>query len=156
MIIPKIARPLSEEQMRVPVPEWVRKFQEAYSRNIPVALIKALLSPSKARKIDAEGRPVSYGMLLSNLGYALVPFVIVAGTLWTVWWYVVIHQQAAVETVVTGVQQLGIPGLSTAAATPAEQGPTFEFYLWFWGIAAICALLQLRHYWKFNAERLQI
>src|SRR5207247_835170 len=93
-----------------------------------------LIPPSVMIIVDAEGRPVSYGMLLSNLGYALVPFVIVAGTLWTVWWYVVIHQQAAVETVVTGVQQLGIPGLSTAAATPAEQGPTFEFYLWFWGI----------------------
>jgi TRAP-type mannitol/chloroaromatic compound transport system permease large subunit len=156
MINPKIAPPLSEEQTKVPVPEWVTKFQEAYSRNIPVALIKALLSPSKARKIDADGRPLSYWMLLSNLGYALVPFVIVAGTLWTVWWYVVIHQQAAVEAVVTGVQQLGTPDLVKSEATPAEQGPTFEFYLWFWGIAAVCALLQVRHYWKFNAERLQI
>ncbi len=156
MINPKIAPPLSEEQMRVPVPDWVRKFQEAYSRNIPVALIKALLSPSKARKIDADGRPVSYWMLLSLLGYALVPFMIVAGTLWTVWWYVVIHQQADVEIAVTGVQQLGTPGLSTAGPSPAEQGPALEFYLWFWGITAACALLQVRHYWKFNAERLQI
>src|SRR5438270_176586 len=108
MINPKIAPPLPENQTKVPVPDWMRKFQVVYSKNVFVALIKALFSPSKARKIDAEGRPVSYGMLLSNLGYALVPFVIVAGTLWTVWWYVVIHQQAAVETVVTGVQQLGI------------------------------------------------
>jgi TRAP-type mannitol/chloroaromatic compound transport system permease large subunit len=156
MINPKIAPPLSEEQTRVPIPEWVPKFQRAYSRNIPVALIKALLSPSKARKIDADGRPISYWMLLSNLGYALVPFMIVAGTLWTVWWYVVIHQQAAVEIAVTGVQQLGTPDLVKSEATPAELGPTLEFYLWFWGITAVCALLQLRHYWKFNAERLQI
>jgi TRAP-type mannitol/chloroaromatic compound transport system permease large subunit len=54
------------------------------------------------------------------------------------------------------VEQLGTPGLSTTAATPAELGPAREFYLWFWGIAAGCALLQVRHYWRFNAERLQI
>jgi TRAP-type mannitol/chloroaromatic compound transport system permease large subunit len=156
MINPKIAPPLPEDQTRVPVPEWVPKFQEAYSRNILVALIKALLSPSKARQIDAGGHGIGYGMLLSNLCYVLVPFTLVAGTLWTVWWYVVIHQQAAVEAAVTGVQQLGIPGLSKAAETPAEGGPTLAFYLWFWGITAGCALLQVRHYWRFNAERLQI
>ena len=156
MINPKIAPRLPEEQTKVPIPEWVPKFQDAYSRNIPVALIKALFSPSKARQIDAEGKRIGYGMLLSNLGYTLVPFIIVAGSLYTVWWYVVIHQQVAVEAAVTGVQQLGTPGLSTAAATPAELGPSLEFYLWFWGIVAVCALLQLRHYWKFNAERLQI
>jgi TRAP-type mannitol/chloroaromatic compound transport system permease large subunit len=156
MISPKIAPPLPEEQTRVPVPEWVPKFQEAYSRNILVALIEALLSPSRAKQIDAGGHGIGYAMLLSNLCYVLVPFTLVAGTLWTVWWYVVIHQQAAVEVAVTGVQQLGTPGLSTPAATPAELGPTLEFYLWFWGITAGCALLQLRHYWRFNAERLQI
>jgi TRAP-type mannitol/chloroaromatic compound transport system permease large subunit len=156
MINPKIAPPLPEDQTRVPVPEWVPKFQEAYSRNILVALINALLSPSKARQIDAGGHGIGYGMLLSNLCYVLVPFTLVAGTLWTVWWYVVIHQQAAVEAAVTGVQQLGMPGLSTAAATPAEVGPTLEFYLWFWGITTGCALLQVRHYWRFDAERLQI
>ena len=115
-----------------------------------------MLSPSKARQIDAEGRPVSYWMLLTNLCYALVPFMLVAGSLCTVWWYVVIHQQATVETAVTGVQQLGTPGLTTAEATPAELGPTFEFYLWFFGITAACALLQVRYYWRFNAERLQV
>ena len=34
-------------------------------------------------------------MLLKNFVAALVPFVLVAGTLGLVWWYVVIHQQAA-------------------------------------------------------------
>ncbi len=156
MINPKIAPRLPEEQTRVPVPEWVPKFQQAYSHNILIALIKALLSPSKARQIDAGGHGIGYGTLLSNLCYVLVPFTLVAGTLWTVWWYVVIHQQAAVEIAVSGLQQLGTPGLSTAGATPAELGPTLEFYLWFWGIAAVCALLQVRHYWNFSAERLQI
>jgi TRAP-type mannitol/chloroaromatic compound transport system permease large subunit len=157
MINPKIAPRLPEEQLKVPVPAWLSKFADAYpSQTVLISLVKGLLSPSKARQIDAAGRPVSYWMLLSSLGYALVPFMIVAGTLATVWWYVVIHQQAAVEAVVTGVEQLGTPGLSPAEATPAELGPTLEFYLWFWGITAVCALLQVRYYWRFDAERLQV
>jgi TRAP-type mannitol/chloroaromatic compound transport system permease large subunit len=157
MINPKIAPRLPEEQTKVPVPAWLSKFEDAYrSQTILISLIKAVLSPSKARQIEAEGRRVSYWMLLSSLGYALVPFMIVAGSLATVWWYVVIHQQAAVELVVTGVQQLGTPELVKTEATPSELGPTLEFYLWFWGITAGCALLQVRYYWRFNADRLSI
>ncbi|HEY3032978.1 MAG TPA: TRAP transporter large permease subunit [Bradyrhizobium sp.] len=157
MINPKIAPPLPEEQTKVPVPAWLSRFEDAYrSQTILISLIKGLLSPSKARQIDAEGRRVSYWMLLSSFGYALVPFMIVAGTLATVWWYVVIHQQAAIELAVTGVQQLGTPELVTKEATPAELGPGLEFYLWFWGITAVCALLQVRYYWRFSAERLSI
>jgi len=157
MINPKIAPRLPEEQTKVPIPAWLAKFEDAYrSQSILISLVKAVLSPSKAKQIDAEGRPVSYRMLVTNLCYALVPFMLVAGTLYTVWWYVVIHQQAAVEAAVTEVQQLGTPEQSKSEATPAELGPTLEFYLWFWGIAAACALLQVRYYWRFNAERLQI
>ncbi|MGA8751240.1 MAG: TRAP transporter large permease subunit [Pseudolabrys sp.] len=157
MINPRIAPRLPEDQTKVPVPAWLAKFEDAYrSQSILISLIKAVLSPSKARKIDADGRPVSYWMLATNLCYALVPFMLVAGTLCTVWWYVVIHQQAAADVAVTGVQQLGTPELVKSEATPAELGPTREFYLWFWGITAVCALLQVRYYWSFNAERLQI
>jgi len=157
MINPKIAPRLPEEQTKVPIPAWLAKFEDAYrSQSILISLVKAVLSPSKAKQIDAEGRPVSYWMLVTNLCYALVPFMLVAGTLYMVWWYVVIHQQVAVEAAVTEVQQLGTPELSKSEATPAELGPTLEFYLWFWGIAAACALLQVRYYWRFNAERLQI
>jgi TRAP-type mannitol/chloroaromatic compound transport system permease large subunit len=157
LINPKIAPRLPEEQTKVPVPAWLSKFEGVYrSQSILISLVKGLLSPSRAREIDAEGRPVSYWMLLSSFGYALVPLTIVAGTLATIWWYVVIHQQAAVELAVTGVQQLGTPELVNNEATPAELGPTLEFYLWFWGIAIVCALLQVRYYWRFNAERLSI
>jgi len=157
MINPKIAPRLPEDQTKVPVPPWLATFEDAYrSQSILISLIKAVLSPSKARKINVDGHPVSYWMLATNLCYALVPFMLVAGTLCTVWWYVVIHQQAAADVAVTGVQQLGTPEVVKSEATPAELGPTLEFYLWFWGITAICALLQVRYYWRFNAERLQI
>jgi TRAP-type mannitol/chloroaromatic compound transport system permease large subunit len=157
LINPKIAPALPEAQTKVPVPAWLSRFADTYrSQTILISLIKGLLSPSKARQIDAEGRPVSYWMLLASFGYALVPFMIVAGSLATVWWYVVIHQQAAIELAVTGVQQLGTPELVTKEATPAELGPGLQFYLWFWGITAVCALLQVRYYWRFDAERLSI
>jgi TRAP-type mannitol/chloroaromatic compound transport system permease large subunit len=76
--------------------------------------------------------------------------------MWTIWWYVVIHQQAAVATVVTGVQQLGSPDVTAAPPPPSEQGPPSGFYLWFWGITAVLALLQVRYYWRMNADRFEV
>jgi TRAP-type mannitol/chloroaromatic compound transport system permease large subunit len=155
MLNPRIAPPLPPEQRRIPVPAWMPQFEAAYSQNIFVALFKALLSPSKAREIDAEeGGRVGYGMLLKNFGYSLVPFIIVAGSMATIWWYVVIHQQRGVEEVVTGLQQLG--SQVTAPTTPAEKGPPQGFYMWFAGIAVVLALWQLRYYWRMTGERLQV
>ena len=157
MINPKIAPRLPEDQTKVPVPAWLTKFEDVYrSQNMLFALVKGLLSPSKIREIDNGGRPVSYWMVIASLTYALVPFMIVAGTMATVWWYVVIHQQADVEAAVTGVQQLGTPGLGSGNAAPATEGPDASFYWWFWGITAFLALWQVKYYRQFNAERLSI
>src|SRR5882672_1523105 len=145
LINPKIAPPLPEEQTRVPVPGWMQKFQEAYSRNMLAGLFSALLSPSKAKAIEAEGNHINYRTLLANLCVALVPFALAAITLGIVWWYVVIHQQAAAEAV-SELQPLGSPGLAPKEATPSEQGPTAGFYIWFWAIAAALALVLARYY----------
>src|SRR6201997_4826040 len=64
LIDPKIPPPLPEDQTKVPVPAWVRKFQTAYSPNMLLALTEALLSPAKAREINAEGRRLGYWMLI--------------------------------------------------------------------------------------------
>ena len=156
MINPKIAPPLPEEQTRVPVPAWMRKFQEAYASNVFVGLLAALLSPSKAKAIETHDGRITYWLLLKNLVAALVPLILVAGTLGLVWWYVVIHQQVAAEAAVSGVEQLGTPGLSPRTATPAEQGPARSFYLWFGGIVAFCALLMTRYYARLDADRLEV
>ena len=54
------------------------------------------------------------------------------------------------------MQQLGTPGLGSGPATPAEQGPSASFYLWF----ALCALagaaMIVRYYSKMDAERFEI
>jgi len=124
MINPKIAPRLPEEQTRVPVPAWVRQFQAAYSRNMPLALVSALFSPGRAMAIKGEdGKPIGYWTLLKNLCLALVPFALIALTLWAVWWYVVIHQQVTVEAAPEALQQLGSPGLTPAPAAPSEAGP---------------------------------
>src|ERR1044071_3021323 len=112
LINPKIAPKLPEEKTKVPVPDWMHKLESAYSNNIFVALIHALVSPSRATALDTGKGRVSYGLLLKNFGAALVPFILVAGTLALVWWYVVIHQQAAAAEAVSGVEQLGTAGLS--------------------------------------------
>ncbi len=154
LIDPKIAPRLSEDQTRVPVPAWIPKFQQAYSRNILVGLVQAVLSPSKARAIEVDGKPMSYGMLLGNLCYALVPLVLTAVTMWTVWWYVVIHQQVGAAEADVGLQPLGTPGLSTEAEGPS--GPSDAFYTWFWVITAGLALLLVRYYRKMGGDRFEV
>jgi TRAP-type mannitol/chloroaromatic compound transport system permease large subunit len=156
MINPKIAPKLPEEQTKVPVPEWMRKFQAAYSKNIFIALIKSLLSPARAAAIETGQGPLNYWMLLKNFAAALVPFIIVAGTLWLVWWYVVIHQQVEAQTAVEGLQQLGTPGLGPAPLTDAEQGPPRAFYIWFGAVALVCLLFQVRYYYRLDADRLEV
>ena len=156
MINPKIAPPLPESQTKVPVPDWLNRFHAAYPGNIFVALVTALVSPARAMAIRTDKGRVTYWLLVKNVIAALVPFMIVGGTLWLIWWYVVIHQQAAAFDAYSGVQQLGTPGLDTGPATPAEQGPPQGFYLWFGIIAAVCALWQLRYYFRLTAERLEV
>jgi TRAP-type mannitol/chloroaromatic compound transport system permease large subunit len=156
MINPKIAPKLPEAQTKVPVPDWMRKFQAAYSNNVFVGLLSALVSPGKAASIETEQGRLTYWMLLKNFAAALVPFILVGGTLALVWWYVVIHPQSGPAEAVSGLEQLGTPGLSGPAATPAEQGPPQGFYLWFGIIAAICLLLQIRYYMRLDADRLEV
>ncbi len=157
MINPKIAPRLPEEQTRVPVPAWVRQFQAAYSRNMPVALVSALFSPKRAMAMKGEdGKPIGYWTLLKNLCLALVPFALIALTLWAVWWYVVIHQQVTVEAAPEALQQLGTPGLTPAPAAPSEAGPPSAFYVWYWAIAALAGLVIGRYYTRMDGDRLEV
>jgi TRAP-type mannitol/chloroaromatic compound transport system permease large subunit len=155
MINPKIAPPLPPELTKVPVPDWLRKFEVAYSRNVFVGLISALISPARATAIETENGRVSYLLLVKNFAYSLVPFAIVAGTLWLTWWYVVVHQQVVAQAAFEGVQQLG-SAVAEKQATAAEAGPPEGFYMWFGIIAVICLLWQIKYYRKLDADRLEI
>jgi TRAP-type mannitol/chloroaromatic compound transport system permease large subunit len=153
---PKIAPALPEEQTRVPVPEWMRRMQAAYSSNMFVGLLKALVSPRRAAAIPDEKGTVSYADILRNLAYALVPFALGAGTLALIWWYVVIHQQkGAEEAVPEGLEQLGGGGDAPAEAAVAA-GTSPIFYWVFGALCLVMALLLARYYAKMGAERLQV
>ena len=154
MLNPKIAPQLPPEQTRVPVPDWIRKFEDVYSRNALVGFGRALLSPARAQQIETgEGR-VSYWLLVQNFAASLVPFILVAGTLWLTWWYVVIHQQVAAEAPVEGLQQLG--SAVTTPTEPVSKGPPTAFYVWFGIIAVLCAAMMVRYYTRLEADRLEV
>jgi TRAP-type mannitol/chloroaromatic compound transport system permease large subunit len=155
LINPKIAPALPEELTRVPIPAWIPRFQEIYSRNMFVALLKSLIAPSKAKGVEIDGKPMSYRALVWNFAISLVPFALTALTLWGVWWYVVIHQQAGVEAAVEGLVPLG-GAASAPAAVPADQGPPFQFYLWFGIIGVLLVAWTLRSYWRMSGERFEV
>ena len=119
MINPKIAPRLPEEQTRVPVPDWMRKFQAAYSKNMFVGFASALLSPARAREIDTGSGRLSYWMLVqefrrvagavhSRRGLALAGLVVRR------------HPSAGRgrRSVVEGLQQLGSPAVTRGAGRP--------------------------------------
>src|SRR3954467_14745105 len=71
LIDPKIAPPLPEEQTRVKVPAWITKFEQVYSPNIFVALLKALASPAQAKGLEIDGKPMTYRAIVQNFVIAL-------------------------------------------------------------------------------------
>jgi TRAP-type mannitol/chloroaromatic compound transport system permease large subunit len=156
MLNPKIAPSLPEELTRVPVPGWMRKFELAYSRNMFVGLLSALFSPRRATSLEAEDGRLTYWKLVKNFVYALVPLILTAGTLWLVWWYVVIHQQAKAEDEApAGLEQLGSTA-STAPVPDAASGPATSFYVTFGIICVLCALMLVRYYRRMGPERLEV
>lgn len=156
MINPKIAPPLPEEQTRVPVPEWMRRFQAAYSNNMLVGLFSALFSPARMKGLDGDDGHLTYWTVFKNFLATLIPLALTALTLWLVWWYVVIHPQASAEgEAPEGLEQLGGPAVS-APATPTDIGPATTFYVVFGIVAALALVILARYYRNMNAERLQV
>jgi len=152
---PAIAPPLTEEETRIPVPDWMRLFQEAYSPNMASGLVRSLLSPSKAVAIETENGPLTYRQLLANTAVMLVPFVLTSGILGLLWWYIVIHPQTGAESAVQGIEQLGAP-VADSADPEADAGVATSFYITFAVMAVVAAAMIVRYYWRMSAERLQV
>src|SRR5690348_5372140 len=126
LINPKIAPRLSEEETRVPVPEWVPRIQAAYSRNMLVTLLRAVASPGRALQIDAGGVKVTYWMLVKNLIAAIFPFVMTVATFWLIWWYVVIHNQVTVDVDAPQKARAAQTAPAKTIATPVAPGAAPE------------------------------
>lgn len=158
LLRPKVAPRLPEEQTKVPVPGWMRAFQDAYSRNMLVGLAKALVSPSRAAALDTGTGRLGYGRLAGNFATALVPLALTALTLAAAWWYVVIYPQssAEAEAVPEGLEQLGAPVATDAPATGGEAGVGTGFYVVFALVAAVAAVMLFRYYRRMTAERFEM
>jgi TRAP-type mannitol/chloroaromatic compound transport system permease large subunit len=155
MINPKVAPPLPEEQTRVHVPEWVTKLQALYAPNLFVALSRAMISPAAAKQLVVDGKPMGYGGIVKNFAISLVPFLLSVVTLGTIWWYVVIHQQAGASEAVEGLQQLG-SAASAPEPSAAQLGPPAEFYVGFAIAALLLAAWSLRSYLRMDGERFEV
>lgn len=54
------------------------------------------------------------------------------------------------------LQEMGGGGEIQSGATPAEQGPSASFYIWFWCIAAAVGLLLVYYYWIMEGELFEL
>jgi TRAP-type mannitol/chloroaromatic compound transport system permease large subunit len=123
LINPKIAPPLPVEQQKVPVSDWVRKFQQAYSRKILFGLLASVFAPGKALKIEDGGNRLTYWTLWKNLLAALFPLMLAAVTLWGIWWYVVLHQTADARAAAADIVQAQAAAAKTPPKAAIPQGP---------------------------------
>ena len=159
MINPKIAPPLPEEQTRVPVPDWMRKFQAAYStqyfRRAACGAGFAVARAWRSRPTRAASR---YWMLVKN-------FALLAGA---------VHyrrRHALADLVVRRHSSAGGAEVAVVRAcsswarrdwrrkppTLAEQGPPDGFYLLVRASSRRSARCwQLRYYWRLDADRLEV
>lgn len=144
MLNPKLAPPLPEAERQVPLPEWMRTLSETGSRNMIVAILSNLRSSAQV---------VDRATLMRYLGFSTVPFILVASTLWLIFWYVVIHQQAGDAVDTQGVEQLGS---YSAPEVTEKAGPPMNFYIGFGLVTALAAFGMLRYYRNMVAERLEV
>jgi TRAP-type mannitol/chloroaromatic compound transport system permease large subunit len=125
VINPKIAPRLPESETKVPVSDWVRKFEQAYSRNMLAGLFAALFAPGKALAIETDGHRLTYIAVWKNFVAALSPLILMAVTLWGIWWYVVIHPQADIPPTTSVTQKQAAPA-DFVRPTPLVTSPATE------------------------------
>jgi TRAP-type mannitol/chloroaromatic compound transport system permease large subunit len=161
---PKIAPTLPEHLTKVPVPDWMRSFQAAYSQNMLVGSLSALFAPSRALVIETETGRLTYWSLVKNSGATLIPLALISFVFALTWWYVVIHPQATGEDAAPeGLEQLGAPAVEQLGAAPeqlgtpeAAAGPATGFYVTFGILAVLAAVVLIRYYRNMTADRLQL
>ena len=157
MMNPKIAPPLPEEQTRVPVPAWMRNSSRSIRTTCSSGSCRRCSRHPRRRRSrrTRDASPIGCCSRTWPPRWCRSPWLPARSG--CVWWYVVIHQQVGrrgrrIGRAATGHARAWHP----KAATPAEQGPAQAFYLWFGGIAALCALLMMRYYARLDADRLEV
>jgi TRAP-type mannitol/chloroaromatic compound transport system permease large subunit len=120
---PKIAPKLPPDKYRVAVPDYLQRLERGHSRRVVGGLIATVFRPSLAQGATApDGRPVRYGLIVNNVLALMVPLALTAGTFAATWWYVVIHNAPAAQTVAVSEPKAAAVTTPPAAA-PAPAGP---------------------------------
>jgi TRAP-type mannitol/chloroaromatic compound transport system permease large subunit len=109
LINPKVAPKLPPEQLQVPIPAPIRFLRDHYAHNMLVASFKAMFSPAQFLNASGEAR-LTYAKIVKNVLAALTPLILAVLTMWGVWWYVIIHQQAEKDA-------LNVPVVTQVAKT---------------------------------------
>jgi len=118
IINPKVAPKLSLDQYRLAVPTWLRALERGPSHRVVPGLVAAVVRPGALASVREAGERVSYGTVVQHALVLVVPLVLAATTLGTVWWYVTIHNAAPAPVASAS------PG--AAASLAAEPEPTTE------------------------------
>jgi TRAP-type mannitol/chloroaromatic compound transport system permease large subunit len=97
LINPKIAPKLPDHLYRVAVPDWISRLQRGPEKRIFLSLLAAAFRPGAASGAAAEGRPVTYGVVVGNALSALVPLALTLALFGAAWWYVIIYNAPAAD-----------------------------------------------------------
>src|SRR5512139_1533543 len=128
LVDPKVAPRPPDSELIIPVPDWLRRFTERYPRNLVVSLLRAVLAPSRARRIPTDDGQLGYARLWRSLGIALVPLVLVVASFGLVWWYAVAHKQAEAEelrSLAASAQRAAVnPTSAPASEQSVDETPT--------------------------------
>lgn len=123
LIQPKVAPKLPPEAQRAPVTPPVAHIAASYSQRLLPALATAVLRPGRATGAAAAGVRITWWMLVRYLAQALVPLLLAAVTLGSVWWYVTIYSQKDTNPPPTVAEQSRqAPQGGSALAEPRAQG----------------------------------
>jgi TRAP-type mannitol/chloroaromatic compound transport system permease large subunit len=141
LISPKIAPKLPPEAQRAPIHPEAQRIAAAH-RNMPAAIVRAVLSPAALKAATADAPGVEFGKILRYFGMLLVPLAFTAATFGGIYWYVVIHPEADVQAIVAtapapavkpaeppreeAVQELGAAETSVAEEATQPEGRAEE------------------------------
>ena len=128
LINPKVAPKLPADQYRVAVPDWIQRLQRGPAKRVFPALLAAALRPGSATGTTAEGRPVTYGLVIRNLLAALVPLGLTVAVFALAFWYVVIHNapQADMPMPMGSAVQTDEAPATTGLASPSDDDESEE------------------------------
>ena len=125
---PKVAPKLSDDQYRIPVPDWLKELERS-TGGVVIGLMRAAVMPSSLRI------RVAYGEIATALTAVLVPLAMTVLMFAAAWWYIIIHNapNADAPPAQIGVEQpasisggLAEPPAEDATATPDEAGEAEE------------------------------